>query len=248
MENRHKEVVVIVDFDNFFPKNMNDYSVEEINAFFNSIIETILRQFDDISFINIRLYGGWYKGVSFTQKASVLSSMLANVNIFPVFIENKKVNGSLNMVQSQYGLDGYVWYDTYREKAGLQKFRIDSSKMGEHCTSNENVCAVKILDKFIRKQKMCQNAGCTIVQQNVFIRREQKMIDTMMACDIIAYGGEENISSIVIVSDDIDIFPSIALCNKRNPQMELTLVIKNNQSQAQYSSVLSPFNTKVVLL
>ena len=239
---------MIVDFDNFFPKNMNDYSIEEMNVFFDRIVEIILQRFNNISFVNIRLYGGWYKGVNFTQKASMLSSMLANVRIFPVIVENKIISGTIEMVHSQYGLDGYIWYDTYREKAGLQKFRIDSSKMGEHCSSNENVCAVKILEKFVRKQKMCQNAGCTTVQQNVFIRREQKMIDTMMACDIIAYGGEENIFSIFIVSDDVDIFPSIALCNKKNPQMELTLVVKNNLLQTQYASIMSSFNTKVVLL
>lgn len=246
MENRNKEVVVIVDFDNFFPKNMKDYSEVEINAFFINIVDMILKQYNNISFVNIRLYGGWYKGVSFTQKASLLSSMLAHVNVFPVIVGNKKVDGNLDMVHSLYGLDGYIWHDTFREKAGLQKFRIDSTKMGDLCSLNENSCAVKILDKFIRKQKMCHNAGCTMVQQNVFIRREQKMIDTMMACDIIAYGEEDNISAIFIVSDDVDIFPSIALCNKRNPQIELTLIIKNHQSQAQYSSILSSFNTKVV--
>lgn len=248
MEKRDEKTVVIVDFDNFFPKNMNDYSIEEVDAFFSNVVDLILQQRPKVSFVNFRLYGGWYKGVSFTQKASALSSMLAYVDVFPIIIGDEKVDGTIDMIYSQYGLDDFVWYDTFREKAGLQKFRIDRSKMGIHCASNESVCAVKILDKFVRKQKMCQNIGCTTIQQEVFVRREQKMIDTMMACDVIALSDEKDISAMYIVSDDIDIFPSIALCKKWNPKIELTLIIKNNLSQPQYSSVLSNFDTKVVLL
>lgn len=49
--------VVIIDFDNYFQKDINEYSKEQIESLFLKIIDYISIH-NDVMQINFRLYGG----------------------------------------------------------------------------------------------------------------------------------------------------------------------------------------------
>ena len=79
-----ESVVVIVDFDNFFPGQLHNYTIQELESFFTKIINLIFSEHNDTHNIIIRLYGGWYQGNVYTQKASLLATYLQQIDIFPI--------------------------------------------------------------------------------------------------------------------------------------------------------------------
>lgn len=116
--------VVIVDFDNFFPRQMSEYPAERLESFFNAIISDIINNNKDISEIIIRLYGGWYQGNGYSKKASELQATLQGISLFPIIINNVRIIGSLEMAEQMYGVN-HTWTNTFQEKAGIQKVKID---------------------------------------------------------------------------------------------------------------------------
>lgn len=107
--------VVIVDFDNYFQKDINEYSKEQIESLFLKIIDYISIH-NDVMQINFRLYGGWYQDDDLTNRASVVFQKISDIDIFPYIInQNKRIFGDIQIVYNLYGID-YIWHNTYREK------------------------------------------------------------------------------------------------------------------------------------
>ena len=197
--------------------------------------------------IIIRIYGGWYQDDTLTNRASQLLSILKLISdgIFPVVIEQRKIEGSIDMVFSLFKVS-HVWYNTYQERSGLPKLRIAHANVGDHCSMNKNSCPVHILSRFTRaKSKLCHVDGCLTKQDDVFIQRTQKMVDTMMACDVLSFCEEQNVGGVYIASDDIDLFPAIALGRNINNSMPLFLLVLNKKRFDYYSATLSDFNIKI---
>lgn len=243
-------VGILVDFDNFFPNTISQYSVESIKEVLNYTITTIRKSIPDINRFIIRLYGGWYENNSFTSRASVISSMLPYLNLlFPVLSPPKSIiQGRVELATQLYG-HSFVWYNSYREHAGLPKLRIDHSSLGSQCHSFNN-CPVKILKKFTdKKNKVCDIVGCNIVHSNVFFQRTQKYVDTMIACDIISLGTDDEYVGIYVLSNDVDHFPAFAVAHDlKNTKANLGLFITNSQNVGPYSSLLAPFEILVTLI
>lgn len=242
------KTVVIVDFDNYFPKQMSEYPSERIETFFNTIISDIITNDAEISEIIIRLYGGWYQGNGYSRKASELQATLQGISLFPIIINTMRIVGSLEMAEQMYGVN-HVWTNTFQEKAGIQKVKIDWTRTGESCTHSAPTCPVKILSNFIKNSSHhCSNTGCSTIQSDVFFRREQKIVDTMMTCDILSFSEESDVNIIYVISDDIDLFPSIALSKAKNAETKIIMVIKNHRLLSQYQSILSTFNAEAKVL
>lgn len=244
------KAIVVLDFDNFFPSpNLSDYDSEDglfIKVF--QFVITQLAQNDSVEFIKFRLYGGWYSEDTLTNRCSEVLIRLTSFNsIFPIFVGDRKIEGDFELAENQVDIP-FKWKNTYRERYGLPKFRIDESNMSPTCNHNKLICPVHILKHFAKKSSTpCSVTGCATQHGEVFKLREQKMIDTMMACDVISYTLDEEMPIIAIVSDDVDIFPSIALRNKISSESKTIMFIKNDQNVAPYSSVINQFNASIIL-
>ena len=241
------KVFVIVDFDNFFPRPIPEIPINKIEFLFQEIVRDIITNVHNVQNIIIRIYGGWYQDDTLTNRASQLLSILKLISdgIFPVVIEQRKIEGSIDMVFSLFKV-AHVWYNTYQERSGLPKLRIAHANVGDHCSMNKNSCPVHILSRFTRaKSKLCHVDGCLTKQDDVFIQRTQKMVDTMMACDVLSFCEEQNVGGVYIASDDIDLFPAIALGRNINNSMPLFLLVLNKKRFDYYSATLSDFNIKI---
>lgn len=241
------KVFVIIDFDNFFPQPILEIPTYKIELIFTEIVNDIVANVDDVQNIIIRVYGGWYQNDTLTNRASHLLSVLEQINddIFPIIKNGKKIEGTVDMVFSLFK-DSHIWYNTYQERSGLPRLRIAHEKMGDHCSMNKNSCPVHILLRFTRdKRKLCHIDGCLTRQEDVFIQKTQKMVDTMMACDIVSFCNEQDVGGVYIVSDDIDLFPAIALGRNINNSVDLFLGVLNKRRFSYYSGILSDFNIKI---
>jgi len=99
------------------------------------------------------------------------------------------------------------------------------------CDTNKDRCPIKILEKFSKKRgKLCPVNGCTVTNSTAFTIIEQKMVDTMLSCDILFISDQPQVSSVIIMSDDFDIHPAIALASVKTSKD--ILLVHNKPSQA----------------
>lgn len=83
---------------------------------------------------------------------------------------------------------------------------------------------------------------------SIFSQYGQKMVDTMMACDILTYGEEEDTEAIYVLTDDVDLFPSMALCSRRNPNVKIFIGTKNNKHVQECDVLNNYFGISTFLL
>lgn len=244
--------IIIVDFDNFFNKPIELYTSEAIEYELKQIVALIIEKNEELEEIIIRLYGGWYKDEILTHRASILQQSLANINLLPYINPQKmrKVTGKIEIATSLFYLPDLVWKNTYKEKNGIPRLRIKDDLLNEICESNSSLCPPKILNKFTKdKSKACSVNECSIVHKEIFKGMEQKMVDTMMVCDIISFSDEDLVTEVIILSNDTDIIPSIVYAKEKSQRdINYTLIIRNEQLLGFCEQYLKPFNISVKLI
>lgn len=237
-------VKVLIDFDNYFP---HEIKAEKLEFVFQKIIELILERIEIIDKIEIGLYGGWYSD-NFTQRASNLIQTLAQVNLFPFLRERKVISGEINLITNINGVD-HIWKNTYREKRGLPKLRIDNSVLNSTCDNHNQTCPIKILRNFTKsRQHTCHHTDCANIQSDVFFAMEQKMVDTMIACDIITYSDSPYVNAVVVATDDVDIFPALTLGGVKASDKPIVLCILNPQNVNNYNQILKQYGVETFLI
>ena len=246
-------ILVIIDFDNYFRDNeINDPQKFELAL--TEIVEKCETNFENFNEISIRLYGGWYQGITLTKQASILQQQLSQISIFPKIKNNNRINGNIEMVSSLFEIPNIQWYHTYKEKNGIGRVRINHDLVDDFCTQNKEQCPKFILYKFTAgKDKQCHIQNCTHIHKDVFKGVEQKMVDTMIACDVVSATNDDKVKGIFVLSDDQDHFPSYAIASEQLKQKEnsfqILLGIKNNDESRKelIETLLNPFsNIKII--
>lgn len=250
-----RTIVVIIDFDNFFGTDLNRITSESLELSFSELVNFCEGKFRDFDSISIRLYGGWYNEMSLTKQASTLQQLLYNVCVFPKVQKGIIINGSIEMVSELHGIPGFKWGYTYKETNGIKRVRIDFDKVDECCSKNRDTCPKFILYNITSdKGKKCKVEGCSSVQKDIFKGIEQKMVDTLIACDILSLADEETTKGLVVISDDQDHFPSLALAVEKQKSKQIRnlddiiLVVQNEMKHQFISNFLKPFQIKTTLL
>lgn len=247
--------VAIIDFDNWFKKDLSDFTDSQFEFELREIIDQLLNLVPNLNVIELRMYNGWYLDRVLTRKASELNLILSRINLFPYVLDSSKakiIRGKIVIVNSLNDLPSYVWFNTLKEKKGISRLRINKSAITSMCDANMENCPTHILKRYTKKKnKVCNINGCSVKHSNVFIGLEQKMVDTIIACDIISFCEDDNCEAILVVSEDIDHFPAIVKgklkLHELKSETKLSVLIKNNLIQSNYDSILSSFGLKTIL-
>ncbi|MBI3512167.1 MAG: hypothetical protein HY064_16025 [Bacteroidetes bacterium] len=250
-----KTVTVIIDFDNYFGTDISVQTSEKLEYAFSEFINLCEVQYKDVANIQLRLYGGWHQGNTLTKQASVLQQLLANVNIFPKVQGKKIIQGSVEMVSEILGIPDYNWGYTYKESDGMKAMRVNPECDDSICNANKSICPKYVLSNFTKnKEKKCPIGNCVNIHKTVFKGVEQKMVDTIIACDILSVIEDNNFRGLIVISDDQDLFPSIALANEKRKYYpnrrndEIILGIQNDQIFDFITEFLSPFKIQTILV
>ena len=236
------KAIVILDYNNVFCVNHN-LTVERKRFIMSSVLIDIVQNHPTVDFIDVRLYGGWYQDNVLTRMGSQVMSEHLTMDLFPIVIgDHRIIHGSQQVVESIHGIE-YIWYNTYREKQGIPRLIINRNARNELCDNNKSHCPVHILEHFARKQsRLCSVQGCVTSNSDAFIQMGQKMVDAMMVCDIISFSGSEEVESIYVLTDDVDLFPALAICRNNKPSLDIRLGIVNGRNVDIYREYLSSFN------
>lgn len=239
------KVVIILDYNNIFTSDT--CTPEEIECTLSTVVQEALAHFSGITECYIRIYGGWYQNGILTGRGSEIMQKFSSICPIPDVFAGRSVLGNVTFVEQIYGVE-HSWLNTYREKPGPRLIpRRDVHRA--HCVGKKNECPVELLSKFTKKEnKVCHIEGCNTVYRDVFSQYGQKMVDTMMVCDILTYGEDEDTLAIYVLTDDVDLYPSLALCRCKFPEIYLSIGIRNQYSQPERELLCNSFGINCISL
>lgn len=165
----------------------------------------------------IRIYGGWFENATMTTKAQEID--VAVKKLFPCII---KLPGTKNQVIATAELAFALLEDpsrhlfnTFRKKYRYPNLRVKKpTEAGCHDVS----CLLPLLQKLVQKGR-CPKHGCQVQANDLVFRHEQKIVDTMLACDLL-YATGLGYDKMALVSDDDDFFPPILTAALRGISIE----------------------------
>jgi len=200
------KIAAFVDYDNLL-------DVQKNKGFFELLSAILLRvQLDTTKSraeCSLRVYGGWYEGSSMTPLAQRVDAELQRE--FPDVIQCRTKDGNPIRIKTTGEIACSLiqkpethLIDTVRTKGAPSNLRITSAK-SYPCV--ENPCGLNHLHKFFKKRK-CPILGCGIKINDVVERREQKIVDTLLTCDIV-YASHAEYDTIILISSDDDFLPSL---------------------------------------
>ena len=194
----------------------------------------------------VRFYGGWYDtNGQLTRDAIVLSSQIEDT--FPFVLTQRAIKGNphkticnAEMAYSLLEIPGDILYNTFRHKSVNHTYlRVER---GSNLGCSLEGCTADIIYKTIKKKK-CTNSSCTKTTSDFLYRNEQKMIDTMISCDLIY--GASIYDKVIIVSSDDDFVPVLkTLLNKRK-DVELFETKINSDIKTKYNLQITTKNIKI---
>jgi hypothetical protein len=210
-------LVVLVDFDNFYPRRLEQGDNSDSGWLGHEISRMVTEalHFSPLSqIIRIRFYGGWMERGVLTRGGSMLQQTINAMNPFPIpnRAKNSMLRGEIMLATRLLHLPLIEWEDTYRSRAGPPRLRLAHSTYPEGCAGASDTCPVRTLQHFTRKKgKGCPVPGCTVTNDNAFMVVEQKMVDTMIACDLLALCQYLDVGGVMVLSDDSDLLPPMAM-------------------------------------
>lgn len=229
LSNLPKSVYVLIDFDNYIKTLTEDLDETILELEFKNIFLDVLESFVEFESVCFRLYGGWFMEGTQTDRASKILQLLSNINLFPFIKGRRVIKGRIELASTILNVPDLVWENTLVERDGIPRLRINQDEFDDNCDLSGIGCPAKMLYSFTKhKNKTCGINGCAKVQKQMFKAVEQKMVDTMIVCDIISIANDEEAIGVYIVSDDSDYFPAVALASTvKKGNLKIKIGMKN---------------------
>lgn len=233
-------VAVLIDFDNFYKHIADDDEMQWLHHEINKIISEALNISPLSQRIILRIYGGWLENGLWTRWASRLQKAIFSTSTFPIPHPYNKgiLRGDITLVTRLLHLPDIEWGHTLRSKAGPPRLRLASNTPPEGCTTERATCPIRTLQHFTKKKgKACGVADCSVTNDQAFLVVEQKMVDTMMACDLLALCQAPETTAIMVLSNDTDLLPPLSM-GAAISDKKLSLVNTRDQDRLSYTDTL----------
>lgn len=198
--------IVFIDYDNLVDRQRN--------AGIRDVVTKVLVQVPSAPSetrgnCEVRVYGGWYEGDQITRKAQDVTAELQRD--FPAIIRIPRENGQTlaMMVNAELAVSllqepSHHLFDTFRRKGKPSNVRVEKPH-DVGCT--DTACVLPEFKKLLSKGR-CPKDGCTVTSCDLVYRHEQKIVDTMLTCDLI-HAVDRATSQIILVSGDDDFLPPL---------------------------------------
>lgn len=231
---------ILIDFDNFYTHIAEDDEMQWLGHEVNTMVTGALALSQSSRRVLIRFYGGWLENGMWTRRGSRLQKALFSTAAFPMPHPYGRgvLRGDVTIVTRLLQLPDIEWGHTLRSKAGPPRLRLASSTPPEGCTAERVTCPVRTLQHFTRKKgKVCSLDGCHVTNDEAFMVVEQKMVDTIMACDLLALCLEPNVKAIMVLTNDTDLLPPLFM-GAATSEKRLQLVNTVGQRETPYGEAL----------
>jgi hypothetical protein len=202
--------ILFVDFDNVFLLDKSR-AQEWLSSSLNALMRQVLSLEAACDFLEIRLYGGWrdIDGLQ-TNAASNIRRVLGTEPMFPFRLSDGRIiRGSIDLAESLLSLPSVVFSGTVKRRTGLPRFQLAEHTIPIGCVAEQTCPLVQIKRMTKRANPKCFEPSCPVACSDAFKVVEQKLVDVMMACDILQAQAITPNASIFVLSNDVDLIPSI---------------------------------------
>ena len=158
---------------------------------------------------DIRIYGGWYEGPTMTQRAQELA--VAIDSEFPAIIRVPSQGGGVVALAANAELavammeePSHNLFGTYRKKGTPGNLRVQHP-VEAGCT--DIACPLPVAKKLLKSGK-CPIPACLVTAADLVYRHEQKIVDTMLTCDMV-YAPTQDYQHLILISGDDDFLPPL---------------------------------------
>lgn len=173
------------------------------------LLATSIPTLSTIGRCDIRVYGGWYEATTLTPLAQRIIAELGT--FFPTILPFRNQAGNAGRLLSNAELacsleaePSHHLFNTFRRKSPSRTLTcVHPTAKG--CTEPD--CPLTCLPTLFATER-CTKGGCTIQLHDLVFRPEQKLVDTMLACDII-HAARLKCDFTILVSSDDDLLPAI---------------------------------------
>ena len=201
--------VAIVDLDNWHEAEGTRPMDATLREVVTEVTNRLIEVEPQIEFIAIRLYGGWTESGALSQAASEVATHLAAADPFPIPGDGRFVHGEIHLASNLSIGPAVDLGDLCRIRNGPPRIKLAGKPCPEGC-AEPAACSAKTLQKFTSKgSRECPTDGCTVRAQDAFSTRQQKMVDTLMACDLLDFADDPDVLAISVVTADTDLMPPL---------------------------------------
>lgn len=206
MTERGTTFAVFIDYDNL---SQSQKTAGIVDVLTKALLQVSLQDVSARARCDIRVYGGWYEGSLMTRLAQDVSIEIQRE--FPKIIRLPVAGGGPVMVSANAELavallqePAHHLFNTYRRKGKPANVRVEG-QTNVGCT--DSTCVLPLMKKLL-KNGNCPKAGCGVAVGNLVYRHEQKIVDTMLSCDLIHAASFPEVR-IILVSGDDDFLPPL---------------------------------------
>lgn len=217
--------LVLVDYANIRWKDLD----------FKKLVLKICESVDEKNdFLLFRLYGGWYYDESVSEQRI---EAIKEVGFWPtiVRIETRIIRIKYIFSDSLIGFEGNergMVRRTYIErKAKVKGIKVKSDN--ELALCKKASCSLRITHKWLSSLKACVHKECEKKFNDIFVRYEQKQVDTHMLCDFLVSLNNESFSKILLMSSDVDFMPGIQTAILYGFSEKVGLIVSKRMSDYQ---------------
>lgn len=200
------KIGVFIDYDNL-PLQHKRAGVLDVVT--KALIQLPMEASISRAMCDVRIYGGWYEGTGITAVAQSVAVEIQQA--FPTIIRlptkggnNVSISTNAELAVSLLQEPGHHLFNTYRRKGKPANVRVeDPISLG----CSDSACVLPLMKKLLRNGS-CPKPGCTISSTNLIYRNEQKIVDTMLSCDLI-HAAATGYAPVLLVSGDDDFLPPL---------------------------------------
>ena len=194
----------------------------------------------------VRLYGGWYDQAGLSNAGSLLTQEIQRS--FPILMLGNA--GHLRRVHCEIASAlvnsrSDLFFHTYREKRGIPSVLRSQTPTG--CTNPPN-CTILAVIKWSRRS--CPEDGCPVKSQDAFTYSGQKLVDTLLSCDLVTLSRQRPLEPVFVLSDDDDLIPPILLAgiNCMGEGTRIWHIRSSDTSLSLYDAALLRKNVRILKL
>ncbi|QEA28230.1 NYN domain-containing protein [Microbacterium sp. CBA3102] len=209
--------LIAVDYDNAFPPSTS-FTAEEVSQRVTRWLQLLESLLPSISQFEVRLYGGWYDDLDLSRRGSEVAAVLPELPQFPRTLPTGRIlRGIIEMAGAPIFGPTAPLLETYRVRGSLPRVRVAPRPLPDSCTHEASAaCPAMALKSFTRHgSRECPVPACSSTASDVFVSHEQKMVDTMIATDVVAASlTPDGYEAIVVISGDSDFVPPMLTAHR----------------------------------
>lgn len=192
--------------------------------------------------IDVRLYGGWRKGLELSESAIALNNDITNRSRF-INAMSCKLRRHYKLAQGLLDLPDVTIYHTLRPRPPAGRFGVDD--MWDGCTS-EDICAVRNARQCLLAGR-CPDSNCSAQAPQRVRNHKEAGVDVHIAADLLSFSRDSSRKSVILISDDEDYFPAVLAASLSGRHTDL-IWAKVTSSETRYEQELKSHGVRTVTL